>query len=116
MVPEQLSPEEAVRAFFDCYSNGKPEDFDKCVAADYTDYGHTPPGIGPSGARDDYEGVLKRIGGLVKYTINALVVDGEVVAAVWTGHLPNGDAVQGLSVYRVADGLLRSARNALVSN
>ena len=32
-----------------------PEDFDQYVAPDYVDYGHTPPGIGPAGARDDYD-------------------------------------------------------------
>ncbi len=29
------SPEQAVREFFDCYTNGRPEDFDQCVAPDY---------------------------------------------------------------------------------
>jgi len=29
-----------VRKFFDCYTNGRPEDFDECVAPDYVDYGH----------------------------------------------------------------------------
>jgi hypothetical protein len=115
-LPQQLSPEEAVRTFFDCYSKGRPEDFDKCVAPDYTDYGHTPPGIGPSGARDDYEGALKQVGGTVTYTIDALVVDGEAVAAAWTGRLPNGATVQGLSLYRVTDGLIRSTRHALIGN
>jgi hypothetical protein len=42
-----MTPEEAVRTFFDCYTKGRPEDFDDCVAADYVDYGHTPPGVGP---------------------------------------------------------------------
>jgi hypothetical protein len=37
-----MSPEEAVRKFFDCYSGGRPEDFDTVVAPDYVDYGHTP--------------------------------------------------------------------------
>ena len=46
----QLSPEEAVRKFFDCYSRGRPEEFEDCVAADYADYGHEPPGIGSAGA------------------------------------------------------------------
>ena len=41
-----MSPEEAVRKFFDCYTDGRPEDFDECVAPDYVNYGHEPPGIG----------------------------------------------------------------------
>jgi hypothetical protein len=57
-VNSQMSPEEAVRKFFDCYTNGRPEDFDECVAPDYLDYGHTPPGIGPAGARADYENAV----------------------------------------------------------
>jgi hypothetical protein len=32
-----VSPEEAVRKFFDCYTNGRPEDFDECVAPGYAD-------------------------------------------------------------------------------
>ncbi len=36
-----LSPEDVVRKFFDCYTNGRPEDFDEVVAPDYLDYGHT---------------------------------------------------------------------------
>jgi hypothetical protein len=36
-----------VRKFFDCYTDGRPEDFDECAAPDYVDYGHEPPGIGP---------------------------------------------------------------------
>jgi hypothetical protein len=43
-VSAQLSPEEVVRKFFDCYANGRPEDFDQVVAPDYLGYGHTPPG------------------------------------------------------------------------
>ena len=83
-----MSPEEAVRAFFDCYTNGRPEDFDACVAPDYVDYGHEPPGIGPDGARADYENAIKLLGGLIRYAIDALVVDGDMVAAAWTGRLP----------------------------
>jgi hypothetical protein len=110
----QLSPEDAVRQFFDCYTNGRPEDFDQSVAPDYVDYGHEPPGIGPTGARDDYENAVKRAGGLVTYTIDALVADGDMVAALWTGTLPSAATLQGLSLYRVTGGLLRSTRHALI--
>jgi hypothetical protein len=68
----QLSPEEAVRKFFDCYTNGRPEDFDQCVAPGYVDYGHEPPGIGPAGARADYENAVRMASGLITYTIDAL--------------------------------------------
>jgi hypothetical protein len=37
-----------------------------------------------------------------------------VVAAAWTGTLPSGSEMRGLSVYRVSDGLIRSTRHALI--
>lgn len=112
----QLSPEEAVRRFFDCYTSGRPEDFDECVASDYVDYGHSPPGIGPDGARDDYENAVKRVGGLISYTIDALVADDDIVAVVRTGTLPSGATYQGLSLYRATGGLLRSTRHAVIGD
>jgi hypothetical protein len=109
-----VTPEEAVRKFFDCYSGGRPQDFDTVVATDYVDYGHTPPGRGPAGARDDYEHAVKLAGGLISYAIDALVVDDDVVAAAWTGTLPSGSEMRGLSLYHVSDGLIRSTRHALI--
>jgi hypothetical protein len=109
-----MSPEEAVRAFFDCYSDGRPQDFDTVVAPDYVDYGHTPPGRGPAGARDDYDHAVKLAGGLISYAIDALVVDDDLAAAAWTGTLPSGAAMRGLSLYRVTGGLLRSTRHAVI--
>ena len=107
-------PEEAVRKFFDCYTNGRPEDFDECVGTDYVDYGHEPPGMGPDGARDDYENAIKLVGGLIRYTLDAVVADGDAVAVSWTGALPNGAEMKGLSLYRVTEGLLRSTRHELI--
>ena len=110
-----LSPEQVVRKFFDFYTNGRPEDFDEVVAPDYLDYGHTPPGHGPGGARDDYENAVKQAGAVIRYTIDALVVDGEMVAAGWTGTLPDGTEIgKGLGLYRTSAGLLRSTRHALI--
>lgn len=109
----QMNPEHVVRRFFDCYSNGRPEDFDEVVGPDYLDYGHTPPGRGPNGARADYQAAVEQVGGVIRYTIDALVVDGDMVAAAWTGRLPGGQKASGLSLYRVTDGLLRSTRHAL---
>jgi hypothetical protein len=102
--------------FFDCYTKGRPEDFDECVAPDYVDYGHTPPGMGPAGARDDYEHAIRLVGGLISYTIDALVADGDMVAAVWTGTLPSKAAYQGLSLYRATGGLIRSTRHAVIGD
>jgi hypothetical protein len=112
----RLSPEEVVRQYFGCYTNARPEDFGEVVAPDYIDYGHTPPGRGPGGARDDYGAAVKQAGGVIRYTIDALVADGDMVAAAWTGALPGGDEVKGLSLYRTSGGLLRSTRHALIGN
>ena len=110
-----VSPEQVVRKFFDCYTNGRPEDFDEVVAPDYLDYGHTPPGRGPGGARDDYQNAVEQAGAVISYTIDALVADGDIVAAAWTGTLPGGAEIgKGLSLYRTSGGLLRSTRQALI--
>jgi SnoaL-like domain len=115
-VSAQLSPEEVVRKFFDCYTSGRPDDFDQVVAPDYADYGHTPPGRGPGGARDDYQNAVKQVGAVIRYTIDALVADGDMVAAGWTGTLPGGaEIARGLSLYRTSGGLLRSTRHALIA-
>jgi hypothetical protein len=111
-----MTPEEAVRKFFECYTDGRPEDFDQCVAQDYVDYGHEPPGIGPDGARDDYANAVKLVGGVIRYSIDALVTDSDIVAVTWTGTLPGGAEMKGLSLYRVAGGLLRSTRHALIGD
>jgi SnoaL-like domain len=113
---EQLGPEQVVRRFFDCYTSGRPEDFDRVVAQDYVDYGHTPPGRGPGGARDDYDNAVKMVGGVSRYVIDALVADGEMVAAAWTGTIPSGAEFKGLALYRVSGGLLRSTRRALIGD
>ena len=108
-----MSPEEVVRKFFDCYTNGRPEDFDEVVATDYIDFGHNPPGRGPDGARADYENAVKLAGDVVRYTIDALVVDDNIVAADWSGRVKGALVIRGLSLYRTCDGLLRSMRLAL---
>ena len=111
-----LSPEEVVRKFFDCYTSGRPDDFDQVVAPDYADYGHTPPGRGPGRARDDYQNAVKQVGAVIRYTIDALVADGDMVAADWTGTLPSGATLRGLSLYRVTGGLLQSTRHAVIGD
>ncbi|HEX8008229.1 MAG TPA: nuclear transport factor 2 family protein [Trebonia sp.] len=112
----QLSPEEVVRKFFDCYTDGRPEDFGEVVAPDYLDYGHTPPGRGPGGACDDYENAVRLAGGMIGYTIDILVADGDMVAAAWTGTLSSGEEMKGLGLYRTSGGLLRSTRRALTGD
>ena len=71
---------------------------------------------GPGGARDDYDNAVKTVGGVTRYVIDALVVDGEMVAAAWTGTIPTGAEFKGLALYRVSGGLLRSTRHALIGD
>ena len=66
-----------MRKFFDCYTNGRPEDFGECVAPDYADYGHEPPGIGalPGGAEMKGLSLYRATGGLLRSTRHALIGD-----------------------------------------
>jgi hypothetical protein len=109
-----MTPEEAVRAYFSAYSEGHPERFDEMVSQDYLDYGHTPPGRGPQGARADYEQAVRRAGGSITYDIDAMLARNGAVAVAWTGHLPNGSEYSGLSLYQVVDGLVDEARHAMI--
>jgi ketosteroid isomerase-like protein len=111
---DAMTPEDAVRAFFAVYSEGHPERFDEIVSPDYVDYGHAPPGHGPQGARDDYEHAVQLGGGVIAYEIDALVARDDTVAAVWTGHLPNGSDYRGLSLFRVVDGRVAETRHAVI--
>ena len=106
-----MTPEDAVRTFFEIYNARVPDRFDEVVSPDYLDYGHTPPGRGPKGAQDDYENAIRLAGGVTpRYDIDALVTRDDTVAAAWTGHLRNGSDFRGLSLYRVVDGLIIEAR------
>ena len=49
-----------------------------------------------------YEHAIKQVGGPISYTIDALVADGDTVAAVWTGTLPSGATFQGLSALLIS--------------
>lgn len=110
----QRSPEDVIRAFFHCCTDGRPDLFADVVADDYLDYGHDPAGRGPEGARADYDNAVRQAGGITRYTIDALVVDDDAVAAAWTGDLPAGKQMKGLSLYRVTAGKLRQTRHTLM--
>lgn len=110
-----MTPEDAVRTFFEIYNARAPERFHEVVSLDYLDYGHTPPGRGPKGAQNDYENAIQLAGGTPpRYDIDALVTRDDTVAAAWTGHRANGSDFHGLSLYRVVDGLIVEARNAIM--
>ncbi|MGH3394926.1 MAG: hypothetical protein ACRDPO_09570 [Streptosporangiaceae bacterium] len=53
---------------------------------------------------------------VARYAIDALVADGDTVAAAWTGTLPGGDEMRGLSLYQVSGGLIRWTRHALIGS
>lgn len=106
-----MDAEAIVRGFYACYSEGRPDDFAAYVSPDYLDYGHTPPGRGPQGAKDDYAQAVAKVGGIVTYTLDAVVTDDDVVAVVWTGTLPTGARMRGLSTYRVRGGLIASTHH-----
>jgi len=109
-----MTPEDVIREYFAAYSEGRPERFDEIVAQAYVDYGHTPPGHGPQGARDDYEHAVHLAGGVIPYDIDALVASDDTVAVAWTGHLPNGSNFSGLSLYRVSDGQVAEVRHTSI--
>ena len=110
-----MTPEDAVRTFFEIYNARVPERFNEVVSLDYYDYGHTPPGRGPKGAQDDYANAIQLAGGVPpRYDIDALVARDDTVAAAWTGHRANGPDFRGLSLYRVVDGLIIEARLAIM--
>ena len=109
-----MTPEEAVRAYFSAYSGGHPERFDTVVSTDYLDYGHTPPGRGAQGARDDNEQAVRRAGGVITYDFDAIVARDDAVAVAWTGHLPDGSEYSGLSLYQVTCGLVSEARHPMI--
>src|SRR5580704_6881066 len=109
-----MTSKEIIRAYFDAYE-GKPELFDKVVSPDYIDYGHTPPGHGPQGARDDYDHAVKALGGVPTYDLDAILADdNDNVAVVWTGHIPSGDSITGLSLYRVSNGQVLEIRHTII--
>jgi len=71
-----------------CYNQRKPGGFDEVVAPDYLGLRPHAARARPQRSRDDYQNAVKVAGTVIGYTIDALVADGEMVAAVWTGTLP----------------------------
>ena len=109
-----MTSDDAVRAYFAACSDGRPERFAELVSPDYVDYGHTPTGHGPQGARDDYEHAVQVTSGLIRYDMEALVAAEDTVAVVWIGHLANGSDYGGLRLDRVVDGRIAEVRQASI--
>jgi hypothetical protein len=113
MTVDTLDPESLVRRFFDVFNDQTPQQFEDIIAPDYLDYGQTPVGVGPEGARTDYQHALKTFGHIT-YDIDAVVPADDRVAVVRTGHMADRATFQGLSLYRVANGKLAETRHAVV--
>src|SRR4051812_5908941 len=97
--PTGLAANKAVvERFFSAFNDQTPDVFDEIISPDYVDYGHEPPGRGPQGARDDYDGALSAVG-KVEYVIDDMIAEGNRVATRWTGTITpaRGDEGRGAS-------------------
>jgi ketosteroid isomerase-like protein len=114
--PTGLAANKAVvERFFAAFNDQTPNVFDEVISPDYVDYGHEPPGRGPQGARDDYNGangVLSNI----EYVIEDMLAEGDRVAARWTATMTRADTDQpltasGISIYVLANGQITETRH-----
>jgi predicted ester cyclase len=114
-----------VRRFYEeVFNQGQEAVIDEIVAPDYMDYGHTPPGKGPEGAKQDFRGIAGAFSN-PHFTIDDLIATGDQVIARWTGTFthtgefagvaPTGKSLMltGMSIYRLANGQLLETRNAV---
>jgi predicted ester cyclase len=110
--------EAVIRRFFEeVFNQGREEVIDEIVAADYLDYGHSPPGQGPEGAKQDFRGFSAAFGD-IQFSIDDMLAQGDRVAARWTGHVTHTGSfmgiaptrkrvtLPGISIYRLANGKL----------
>lgn len=114
-----------VRRFYEeVFNQGRAEVIDEIVAPDYMDYGHTPPGRGPEGAKQDLRGIAAVFSN-PHFTIDDLIATGDQVISRWTGTFthtgefagiaPTGKSLTltGISIYRLANGQILETRNAV---
>jgi len=115
--------QQVVRRFFDAFNLKDEKIMDEVISSDYFDYGHQPPGRGPSGAKDDYR---EFVGGFkdARFEIDDLIVADDRVVARWTcSGTHTGDfigipatgkkvTVLGISMYRLRDGKIVETRNS----
>ena len=111
-----------VQRFFAAFNDQTPDVFDEVISPDYVDYGHEPPGRGPQGARDDYNGARSAFSN-VTYVIDDMIAEGDRVATRWTATLtPPGDreagaafgrslTATGISIYVLANGQITETRH-----
>ena len=121
--PAGLAANKAVvERFFSAFNDQTPDVFDEVISPDYLDYGHSPPGRGPQGARDDYNGAGSAFS-KVEYVIDDMIAEGDRVATRWTATLSRagGDDGQaasdrplsatGISIYVLANGQITETRH-----
>ena len=119
--PNGLAANKAVvQRFFSAFNDQTPDVFDEIISPDYLDYGHEPPGRGPQGARDDYNGALSAVGNL-EYVIDDMLAEGDRVAARWSAMMPPGGGddgqanrplvATGISIYVLANGQITETRH-----
>jgi hypothetical protein len=104
-----------VERFFSAFNDHTPDVFDEIISPDYVDYGHEPPGRGPQGALDDYNGANAVVGN-VEYVIEDMIAEGDRVATRWTATMsrPGGDqplTATGISIYVLANGQITETRH-----
>jgi predicted ester cyclase len=111
-----------VQRFFAAFNDQTPDVFDEIISPDYVDYGHTPPGRGPQGARDDYNGAGSAVS-KIEYVIDDMIAEGDRVATRWTATItqaggdegrPASDrplTATGISIYVLANGQITETRH-----
>jgi ketosteroid isomerase-like protein len=114
--PTALDANKAVvQRFFSAFNDQTPDVFDEVISPDYVDYGHEPPGRGPQGARDDYNGGRDAFS-KIEYAIDDMLAEGDRVATRWTATLTAADGgqpltVTGISIYVLANGQITETRH-----
>ena len=121
--PTGLAANKAVvQRFFSAFNDQTPDVFDEIISPDYLDYGHEPPGRGPQGARDDYNGTLG-VAGKIEWVIDDMLAEGDRVATRWAATLApaGGDEgpaasdrpliATGISIYVLANGQITETRH-----
>jgi predicted ester cyclase len=121
--PAELAANKAVvQRFFSVFNDQTPDVFDEVISPDYVDYGHDPPGRGPQGARDDYNGARSAFR-KIEYVIDDMIAEGDRVATRWTATMTRagGDdgraasdrplTATGISIYVLADGQITETRH-----
>ena len=121
--PTELAANKAVvQRFFSAFNDRTPDVLDEIISPDYVDYGHEPPGRGPQGARDDYNGASSAFS-RIEYVIDDMIAEGDRVATRWTATLTpaGGDdgraasdrplTATGISIYVLANGQITETRH-----